>query len=311
MMIANKPLISAVYTTRNRKNILLESIGSVLAQEGVELEVLVYDDVSDDGTAEAVRKRFPDVRVIENDVHQERLRLRNRGFREAQGDFILSIDDDCYFTSTTALESALRYFEDRKIAVVALPFIEPFRKRERSYFPAREISEGTEVRSFVACAALLRRKAVLEVQGYREELIAHREESDLSARLIDRGWRLIYAGGKHLVHTTSPTRIVSEETVGYIRNLVLLPFLIYPTVHAAKHMMSGLVAVFTVSFRNRRVRDKIKGGWFGVVACWQHRRLRDPIDLDTYYRLRELPDHGSWWHDPCDDVPESCQDDAM
>ena len=92
----DSPLVSIVITTRNRKAELSRALSSCSQLSGIPFEVLVYDDASTDGTAEEVETRFPWVRLVRSEEHAERVLLRNRAFREAKGQFVLTIDDDCY-----------------------------------------------------------------------------------------------------------------------------------------------------------------------------------------------------------------------
>jgi rhamnopyranosyl-N-acetylglucosaminyl-diphospho-decaprenol beta-1,3/1,4-galactofuranosyltransferase len=61
--IHNDPLVAAVVVTHNRRNLLLESLTAVHAQTRVPTEVIVVDNACTDGTAAAVRARFPAVHL--------------------------------------------------------------------------------------------------------------------------------------------------------------------------------------------------------------------------------------------------------
>jgi rhamnopyranosyl-N-acetylglucosaminyl-diphospho-decaprenol beta-1,3/1,4-galactofuranosyltransferase len=61
--IHNDPLVAAVVVTHNRRTLLLESLAAVHAQSRVPTEVIVVDNACTDGTAAAVRDRFPAVRL--------------------------------------------------------------------------------------------------------------------------------------------------------------------------------------------------------------------------------------------------------
>jgi glycosyltransferase involved in cell wall biosynthesis len=50
-----RPTVSVVIPTHNRRDLLLRTIDCALAQEVIDFEVLVVDDGSTDGTAEAIR----------------------------------------------------------------------------------------------------------------------------------------------------------------------------------------------------------------------------------------------------------------
>lgn len=89
------PRVSVVIPTYNAAAFIGETLASVLAQEGVDFEVLVLDDASTDGTLERVRE-FADarVRIHGSDSNRGRVANANRGFDLAQGEFIARIDHD-------------------------------------------------------------------------------------------------------------------------------------------------------------------------------------------------------------------------
>src|SRR5690349_9838038 len=57
--------VTAVVVTYNRRHMLLESVAAVLAQSRAPDAVIVVDNASEDGTADAVRRAFPDVQLTE------------------------------------------------------------------------------------------------------------------------------------------------------------------------------------------------------------------------------------------------------
>src|SRR5262249_3537179 len=87
--------VSVVIPTRNRRALLLRTLSSVLWQREVDLDVVVIDDSSNDGTAEMIRK-LGDLRV--SVVSQERRMgvsaARNRGIQESKGEGVAFLDDD-------------------------------------------------------------------------------------------------------------------------------------------------------------------------------------------------------------------------
>ena len=89
------PEISVVIPTRDRLQLVLAALDTVLLQAGVDLEVIVVDDGSSDGTADAVRA-LPDsrVRVVRNEVSGGVSRARNAGVAVSTGPWIAFLDDD-------------------------------------------------------------------------------------------------------------------------------------------------------------------------------------------------------------------------
>jgi rhamnopyranosyl-N-acetylglucosaminyl-diphospho-decaprenol beta-1,3/1,4-galactofuranosyltransferase len=63
--MAGTPAVTAVVVTYNRRDLLLESVAAVLAQDRAPDSVIVVDNASEDGTAAAVRERFPAVHLAE------------------------------------------------------------------------------------------------------------------------------------------------------------------------------------------------------------------------------------------------------
>ena len=61
----DSPRVAAVVVTYNRRDLLLESLAAVLAQTRAPDTVIVVDNASEDGTAAAVREKFPAVRLAE------------------------------------------------------------------------------------------------------------------------------------------------------------------------------------------------------------------------------------------------------
>ncbi|MFQ5700789.1 MAG: glycosyltransferase family 2 protein [Acidobacteriota bacterium] len=90
------PRVSVIIPTFNREAVLREAIESVLEQTYTDLEVLVVDDGSTDGTRRMVGERFrdaPRVRylLMENEGQAA---ARNRGIRESRGELIAFLDSD-------------------------------------------------------------------------------------------------------------------------------------------------------------------------------------------------------------------------
>jgi glycosyltransferase involved in cell wall biosynthesis len=93
--LQNHPTVSVIIPTWNRKDVLKRAIESVLAQEGVSLEVLVCDDGSTDGSVEMVESwQDPRVRLISGPRAGKPAIPRNRGIAAASGEWLAFLDDD-------------------------------------------------------------------------------------------------------------------------------------------------------------------------------------------------------------------------
>lgn len=114
----NKPLVSIVIPTYNRKRFVCEAIDSCLAQTYQNCEVIVIDDGSVDGTGDHLQKKYGDrIRFIRQE-NQGPAIARNRGIWVARGEYIHFLDaDDQLFPHK--IETCLRLFLQRSDIDVA------------------------------------------------------------------------------------------------------------------------------------------------------------------------------------------------
>jgi glycosyltransferase involved in cell wall biosynthesis len=87
-------LVSVVIPTHNRKGVVGETIDSVLGQTHPNVEVVVVDDGSTDGTTASLRERYGERIVV---VHQQNAGVeaaRKHGMQVSRGEFVNFLDDD-------------------------------------------------------------------------------------------------------------------------------------------------------------------------------------------------------------------------
>ena len=111
------PLVSIVTPTFNQADYLAETIDSVLAQDYPNIEYIVLDDGSSDGTKDVLQKYVGRVR-FESQANMGQARTLNKGWGLCHGKYIgyLSSDDILARDAITKLVAALE--KDPEIAVV-------------------------------------------------------------------------------------------------------------------------------------------------------------------------------------------------
>lgn len=87
------PLVSVIIPAYNARRWLPETLASVRAQQGVDLEVIIVDDGSTDDTAEYVAQEWPDFRLIRSE-NRGVSHARNLGTTNARGDWLQYLDAD-------------------------------------------------------------------------------------------------------------------------------------------------------------------------------------------------------------------------
>lgn len=88
------PKVSVIIPTYNRLPMLKEAVDSVLAQDFEDIELIVVDDGSNDGTAEVIKQYGGRVKFIHHSENRGVSAARNRGVLCARGKYIAFLDSD-------------------------------------------------------------------------------------------------------------------------------------------------------------------------------------------------------------------------
>jgi GT2 family glycosyltransferase len=100
--------ISIIVVSYNTKYLLLECLSSIFTTiKKMSFEVWVVDNNSTDGTLEAVRERYPGVKVIANRENLGFAAANNQAFRSMNGRYALLLNSD-----TVVTEGAVRVLFD-------------------------------------------------------------------------------------------------------------------------------------------------------------------------------------------------------
>ena len=94
---ATRPLVTILMAAYNAATFIDRSIASALSQSNINVEVLVVDDASVDGTADHVSQAYrddPRVKVIRQPINAGPAAARNVGIAEASGEWIAVLDAD-------------------------------------------------------------------------------------------------------------------------------------------------------------------------------------------------------------------------
>ncbi len=184
------PAVSVILPTFNRAHLLPEAIESVLGQTFRDLELIVIDDGSTDGTA-SVLSRFPkSVRTVRQ-ARGGPSRARNLGMKQARGEFIAFIDSDDLW-KPEKLELQLKMLRsDSGTGAVCCDMLERVGKRELSLSFFERIGftgELTPRRMFfsnpIATPTLLARRSCLETAGRFDPNMAEAEDYEYFFRLL-------------------------------------------------------------------------------------------------------------------------------
>lgn len=93
--IGRAPLVSVCIANYNGEHMLQECIDSVLAQDtDAEVEIIVHDDASTDGSLDFLDSKYPMLRVIRSETNVGFCIGNNRMVAEARGEYVLLLNND-------------------------------------------------------------------------------------------------------------------------------------------------------------------------------------------------------------------------
>ena len=186
-----------VVATHNRSGRVVENVGRLLRlPDG--WPVVVVDDASDDDTTEALHRAYGDrIRVLTLDRNHGAA-ARNRGVDIADTDVVAFADDDSWWAdgALTAAAEVLRDDPDVGL-VVAQVIVEPDGRpdpivTDLVHSPLTPTSSGPSVLGFLACGAVVRRRAFQSAGGFEPLLHIGGEEQLLAIDMRATGWQLAY-----------------------------------------------------------------------------------------------------------------------
>lgn len=109
------PLVSIYITTFNRRLLLERALNSVLCQTYTNIEILIIDDASTDGTKEHIDKNYDDSRIQYFLLPENKgaCHARNIGINHAKGKFITGLDSDDTFETWHIYTLVLQFNDAR------------------------------------------------------------------------------------------------------------------------------------------------------------------------------------------------------
>ncbi len=216
------PTLSYCVVNTNGRDYLLACLEAIerTHPHGVEREVLVLDNASDDGSAEAVRARGGDIRLIERERRTGKGENDSTLMREATGRYCLLLNEDSELRPGTAgalvealdadpkaaaataqlLNSAGRpvpcawRFPGVGTALVGALFLHRWLTVQSKGRSTRRVDWGQ------SSALLVRRAAAAEVHFMDPDVIDYYDECDFAKRLAEAGWHSLFVPAAKAIH---------------------------------------------------------------------------------------------------------------
>lgn len=236
--MATKPKLSIIILNYNTKELLEDCLNSVKKREDeVNFEVIVSDNASTDGSADMVREKFPWVKMLEGE-NAGFSAGNNRAKGYAKGEMVLFLNPDTIVHKDT-LKKTVEYLEEHKdVGAVSCKLVLPsgeLDKDTRRSFPTPWVSfthlilpldrifpksklfakywygyipedETHEVDALQGAYFLIRKHILDEVGWFDEGYFFDGEDIDLSWRIKQAGWKLVYYPKVKITHLKGVTK---------------------------------------------------------------------------------------------------------
>lgn len=180
------PLVSAIVTTHNRKELLPRALDSVAVQTYPRLELVVVDDGSEKPMESVVNKykEVLEVHYLRNEQPQGACRARNQGVEAASGQFVAGLDDDDQWEKYR-IEALMGGYSDA-YSFVTSDVRMMYKKRAPVWHKKKTITlDDLLYSNYVGNQGLIKKERIQEVGGFDESLEAA-QDYDLWIRLADR-----------------------------------------------------------------------------------------------------------------------------
>lgn len=243
------PKVSVVIIHWNRKKLLENFLPSVTASTYPNLEVVLADNASDDGSVEYVQTNFPQVKIVQNDANYGYAGGYNHALKHVQAAYYVLLNNDIEVPAGW-LEPVIEAMEaDNNLAACQPKMLDFHNKGTFEYAGASggfldkygypfcrgrlfdtveqdlgQYNEPTEIFWATGAALFIRSNLFHQVGGFDEHFFAHMEEIDLCWRLHLSGYRLKVIPQSQVYHVGGGTldKINAQKTYLNFRNSLVM-----------------------------------------------------------------------------------------
>lgn len=221
------PLCSIVIVSYQGRNLLERFLPSIANLKYPNYEVIIVDNASTDGSAEFIKKEYPEFRVIENKENFGTAEGSNIGARQAKGDYIFWLSNDMELEPLMLNYMIEKSESDKKIGictckmrriteegnklniidsvggdidVLSFPYMRGVNQEDKGQW---DNSNGVFF-SFGG-AMLIKREVFDKTEGYDERTFTLGDDIDLSWRVRLLGYRVVVEPNAVLYHRVSAT----------------------------------------------------------------------------------------------------------
>ena len=197
----------------------------------IDREIYVVDNNSTDGSQAAVKKGFPDVRLIENETNTGFAHANNQALSIMNGEFAVLLNSDAVLKEN-AIRKLLTFMTSNPCAGIAgVQLINEDGSRQNSidnfpsmeteifnksilrlFFPGkypgknRSYENPVEVDSVIGACMIVRKEAMEEVGFFDEDYFFFMEETDWCFRMYKKNWKVYHVPDAEVFHLSGHSK---------------------------------------------------------------------------------------------------------
>lgn len=214
-MNSREVTISIIIVNYNGRKWLKKCLDSLLSQSHKNIQIIVVDNCSSDGSTEYLKKEYGTVKIIESSKNVGFAGGNNLGISEASGEYILMLNNDAWLESDF-IDKSISYIRSSEYDVVGFleaDYDDPRNKRPRyiskidpfGYTKSIETDSKDDTFNLCGFCLLFKRSLYFETGGLDDNFFMYIEEIDWCWRMRLMGKNLIIFNELAVPHAGSGT----------------------------------------------------------------------------------------------------------
>ena len=248
--MTNTPKVAIVILNWNGIKYLRDFLPSVLTSSWPNLDIIVGDNGSTDGSVDFLKQNFPTVQIIQNDQNYGFTGGYNRVLEKVDADYFILLNSDVEVHAGW-ITPVISLMESDPLIAAAVPKIKAFAEKDhfehagaaggfidvygypfcrgRMFYEIEQdkgqYEQSGEIFWASGAAMFVKKKYWVEAGGFDDRFFAHMEEIDLCWRLKNMGYKVMYCAESEVYHVgggTLNTENPFKTFLNFRNNLLLL-----------------------------------------------------------------------------------------
>lgn len=280
-------LVTIFILNWNRKIETARAIHSAMSQSYSNIEIIVVDNCSEDGSFEYLKQLFPNLNIIKLDKNYGCPGGRNRGIPYCNGEFIFFMDNDGVLHKN-AIEYAVKTIKNNKNIAIVTGLVKDF-SNEYEIDTNIKLNKSVikEVALFNGGVSLHRKEIYKEVGLYPDDYIYGGEETYLSYRLLDAGYKIMRDEQVILWHKKSEVaRNRNNELLQSWGNALMNAYQLFPIEYFLIYLI-----YFVIVYPFYALRKGIFFLFIKSFFLYKNRFKnynRNPVKRSTYWMFKKI-----------------------